>query len=573
MLYLDPSTPDGVASNSYRGTQLYNNQFFDYLSEQLPRKIKDMFRWCELVYYNAPIIVNGIRKMVNYPLTDFIYETQSKTIEERTKHFLTKQLDIHAHLINTGLDYYIYGNGFRSIFFPFMRQLRCKSCGDSVNINNTTYKMIQGKFIRKCPSCHKSTISEIVDTPTKDLSEIKIVSWNPYNIDLLSNPITNKIAYYYTIPGDITKGVLTGEPSIVNDTPKLFIDAVLQKKKVKFNNNLFHLRTPFLSGSVPGWGISPLAPTLKLYLHIAVLRKSIEAIGLEHIVPQRILYPEARTSDPTIMTNMAKWKEQIQLAITRWRRDPNYIMLAPYPTGVANIGSQGRALMPTNEIKQAEEDMLRSLDIPPEFIIGTTSINNSTVSLRMLENQLVPYTKQLNNYVNWIIDMVNAEFDTDFCQVKFSSFKLSDDMFKLQTITQLAMSGGNAVSKTTTQELLGLDPERERDQLKDDAINNAVDQKYVERELAQLSSNIQEQTLDEQAASDQGNLPQYNQQKLIARAQQIASDMFSIPYEQRKSQMAQLQNEDYVMWSLVRAQLDTMHTQQNDQTQQQQPQQ
>ena len=102
MLYSQPSNDVGMQSNSYRGTQLYNNQFFDYLSEQLPRKIKDMFRWCELVYYNAPIIVNGVRKLANYPITDFSYETTSEKIQERTKKFLLETQHRIMRAISSG---------------------------------------------------------------------------------------------------------------------------------------------------------------------------------------------------------------------------------------------------------------------------------------------------------------------------------------------------------------------------------------------------------------------------------------------------------------------------------------
>lgn len=555
--YNDPSLlGTGLQTSSYAGTQLYNNQFFDYLSEQLPRKIKDMFKWCELVYYNSPVIVNGIRKLANYPITEFVFDTQSDKIQQNTKKFL-EQINIKSHLINTGLDYYIYGNCFKSMYFPFVRHLVCKKCNTSVNINMTKFKMQKGKFILHCNTCKNIGIATVDDKRTKDLSGVRIVSWNPYHIDLIANPITSEIQYYYTLPSLVRSGILNGDPSMINSIPPIFIDAVAQNKKVKFHSNIFHIKTPFLSGGDPGWGISPLAPTLKLYLHMAVLRKSVEAIGMEHIVPQRILYPEGRTNDPTIMTSMGRWKNELSLAINRWRRDPNYIMLAPYPTGVANIGSQGRALMPTQELKQTEEEILRALDIPPEFIMGTTNLNNSAIALRMLENQLAPYTDQFTNYTNWVIDMVNAEYDMDMCHVKFTSFKLTDDIMKMQLLTQIASSGG--VSKTTIQETLGLDPQKEREQIIKDTIDATLDQKEIERELQKATTNITEQTMDEQEAQNSGNIPKYNQQKMIAQAQQIAQQLITIPFEQRKSQMAQLQNEDYVMWSLVRAQLDTLH--------------
>jgi hypothetical protein len=62
--------------------------------------------------------------------------------------------------------------------------------------------------------------------------------------------------------------------------------------------------------------------------------------------------------------------------------------------------------------------------------------------------------------------------------------------------------------------------------------------------------------LAEQAAQDsnraQGNAADYNNpQQIIGQADQIAQQMISIPYEERKSQLMALQKDDYVMYSVV----------------------
>lgn len=547
----------GLTNNSmFRNYQLYNNQFFDYLSEQLPRNIKDMFRWCELVYYNTPIIVNGIRKLVNYPITDIVYNTQSDKIKETTQYFLETVLDIKSHLISTGLDYYIYGNSCKSIYFPFERFLVCETCGNKVNIRNASYRMKKTKPLMKCSVCKTEKYGKIEDIQINDLSKVKITSWNVYDLDIVENKVTGDKRYYYTIPVDIRNGIYHGDPTILNSIPSIFIDAVRENKKVEFGSNMFHLRTPSLSGFNSPWGISSLVATLKLYLYIAVLRKSTEAIGMEHIVPQRILYPEARTQDPTVGSSMAKWREQIDRAIKMWRRDPNYVMIAPYPTGVVNIGSQGRALMPTAEIKQAEEDMLRALDIPPEFIMGTTNLNNSHIALRMLDNQLTPYMSQITNYVNWIIRMVNSKYNINLCDISFTNIKFSDDIMKLQMMSQYAQTG--AISKTTMQETLGINPLRERERIKKETIEGKQDEQEMSDVILRMQQDMANRAVSDELSSNTGEIPQYNQQKLIANAQNVAMQLISMPLEQRQSYMAKLQNEDYVMWSLVRAQIDTM---------------
>lgn len=549
-------TPTGIlgASTNTRFTRLYNNQFFDYLSEQLPRNHSEMFKWCEMVYANSPVLVNGIGKLINYPITDFIYESDSPEIKKATKKLLEDDLDMQTHLLNLGMDYYIYGNTFRSIYFPFTRMLQCKVCGTEVNVETANYSVKKGDFVLSCPSCNKTAIAGIVDRDVQSFKDIKLVTWDPKNIELNSNPIINKCRYYYRMPPSLRKGIASGDKNVVGYVPKVFFESFKKNKAIEFTNNFNHIRSNVISGFSTGWGISPLVPCLKLYLYISILRKSVESIGLEHITPQRILYPQGTSSDPTMMTAMGDWKAQVQKALTQWRLDPNYVMLAPYPTGVTNIGSQGRGLLPTAEIKAAEEDMLRALDIPIEFVYGTSNINNSSTSLRILENQLRPYVSQLTRYVNWVIDTINAKYDKSFCHIKFSPFTLSDDIAQKQLLMQAV---GNGVSKSTLQEAFNLSTDEENDKIVRDAIEDMKVQKRIQDEQRKIEEGIANRAQQEQQASETGTVPQYDQQKLMASAQNLVSQLIAIPYEERRSHLAQLKGEDYVMYSMVRTLLES----------------
>jgi hypothetical protein len=538
---------------------MYNNQFFDYLSEQLPRHHRDMFAWCEVIYANTPILVNGIKKLINYPITDIIYEGESESKKKATKRLLEDHLKIKSHLINSGLDYYIYGNAFRSLYFPFNRFLVCKACGNKISIDHANYTMKRGDFVLECGECRSKRIAEIEDIVSDDLSELCLVSWDPKTIELIMNPITGKTVYYYTLPANIRSGIMRGDPNIVATLPKVFFESFKKNKPIEMTKNFYHFKAPGISGYATGWGISPLVPTMKLYMYTAILRKAVEALGLEHITPQRILFPQASTSDPTMMGSMSKWKEQVQKALAMWRLDPNYVMMAPFPTGVVDLGSRGRSLMPTAEIKQAEEDMLRALDIPLEFVMGSTNIQNSGVSLRILENQLEPYTAMLEDYLAWIIRTINAKYDKDYCDVKFTPFTLADDLMNKQLMLQAQQTGG--VSLTTLQEALRLDPEEEREKAKVEQLNRAEDERKLQQMQAEKQQDIAALAREEALAQQSGSIAPYDQQKMIQQAQETAQQLFTIPYEQRKGQLAQLQNEDYVMWALISKQLESMHDQ------------
>lgn len=547
---------------SSKYNRIYNNPHFDYLTEMMPRNIKDMFQWCELVYNGMPIIAQGIRKLINYPITDFSYLTESKEVTTQTKDLL-KAIKLKSIMLNFGNDWYVYGNVMRSIYFPFIRFLVCK-CGNEINIEKAKYK-VTGKHIElHCPKCGKRDKAGITDRDTDNIEDVKIVQWDLKSIELKHNPITGECSYYYKIPAEIRTGVLSGDLTILRSTPQVFIDAVFQKKAVQFKENFIHCKTSTLSGFTSGWGISPILATLKNYSYIAILRKASEAIGMEHITPQRILFPQGSSSDPSLVGGMDRWRSEVQKAVERWRVDPNYVMTAPFPTGVVNIGSQGRALTPTEEIKDARNEMALALDIPPSLILGDTNIQNSAVALRIMENQLQPFIEQLEEFGNWVVNMINAKYEKNYANIELIPFRLADDIMNKQILLQ---SQGNSVSKKTLQESLNLDPDKERERMIEEQMNIREDQKEIEERIREEEENAAAQSVAEEQAMNDGEIPAYNQQKMIARASQLAQQMLSVPYEQRKSHLAQLQNEDYVMWALVGKQMDSLREESKKQPQ------
>lgn len=539
-------------------TRLYNNPHFDYLSGMLPQDIKQLFQWCEYVSVVMPHLASGMRKLINYPVTDFSYESDAEQVRAATRALVTKTLKLKTVLLEFGYDWYVYGNVFRSISFPFKRFLVCQGCGKKIAIEEARYK-VRGAKIELACVCGRRGAAGFDDQPRQDPAGVTLVRWNPKLIELQQNPITEGTIYYYKLPRSFVAGVRRGDLIMLRDSPKAFIDAALAGRNIAFGSNFYHAKTPRLSGYASGWGISQMLGALKPFMYIAVLRRAAEAIGMEHITPQRILFPQTNgSSDPALLGSMRRWQDEIRAALERWRLDPNYVMTAPFPTGVTNVGSQGRALAPIEEIKDARNEMALALDIPPGILMGDTTIQNSAVGLRILENQLAPTIDSLQQFTDWVIDTINIHQGKHFCPVKLIPFRLADDVMN----KQLLMSAlGSPVSRTTVQESLNLDPDQERERLRREQLDEYDSQKEVEQELRKREQSLAARARDEEEAAQGGGLPAYNQQKLIARAQEQAAQLLGVPYEQRKSVLAQLQNEDYVMWALVSKQLESLREQ------------
>ncbi len=560
-----------MPNNKY--SKLYANPHFDYLSEMLPKNIKDLFRWCEVVYNSMPTVANAIRKLVHYPITDFSFEDQPDRVRERTIELLNN-LNMKNVLMDFNTDFYVYGNVFRTLYMPFKRYIVCAKCGNRVAIENSKFRVEKGDIEVKCSDCGWRK-AKLHDEDLLDTTKIRIVRWDPKSIELSQNPITGYTRYFYKMPDSFSRRIRSGEPTLFYDTPQVFIESALKGKNVEFGQNFYHAKMPSLSGYQSGWGVSQIMSTLRIYMYIAVLRRASEAIGMEHITPQRILFPQSSgTADPAVGSSLRKWREEITKSLERWRIDPNYIMTAPYPTGLVNIGSQGRALAPIDEIKDARVEMTMALDIPPSLLSGEANFQASVIGLRMLENQLTPHVFEMEQFMGWVIDKVNAFTGMEYGKPTLVPFRLADDVMNKQLLMQLSSSG--MVSKSTLLGSLKLDPDKERDLLKGDTIADQLAQKEIQDELNKKMNNITEQIKSQQQEAETGMPSQYNQQKMIAQASGMANQLMGVPYEQRRSQLAQLQNEDYVMWALVSKQLEAMHAQQgqpNGQQQQQQPQQ
>ena len=137
-------------NNKY--SRLYGNPHFDYLSEMLPKNIKDLFRWCELVYNSMPTVSNAIRKLVHYPITDFSFEDQPEKMRDKTKKLLD-DLHMKSILMDFNLDFYIYGNVFRTVYMPFKRFIQCTKCNEQTAIERSKFRVRRGAIEIKCKNC------------------------------------------------------------------------------------------------------------------------------------------------------------------------------------------------------------------------------------------------------------------------------------------------------------------------------------------------------------------------------------------------------------------------------------
>ena len=558
-----------------RGVQ-HPNPLFDYMTTFVPRRLKSLFHYCEYLYFNCPQVFAALTKFAIYPITDFVYETESEVLKKKYQRLVEKVLKLKTTLLQTGVDKHVYGNSFISMYFPFRRFLVCPECKMKYNIRFVEYKFkIHQKelhFTFRCEKCDKTVRGEIEDVKLRMPSprDIHVIRWDPKCIEIDGNPITGDREFYYEIPSVIKQQVKDGNNHLLATMPMAFLKTIAQDKLFKFaKGKIFFMRTEGPSGVDNDWGFPPLLSTLKQFMYVSSLRKANEAIALEYLMPFRVLHPAQATAagDPTITISLNNWINETKMNLQAWRRDPLHLMFSPIPLGVTTLGGQGRALMVTGEIVEAENSIIASMGIPREFLYGGLSATGSGVTLRMLENQLLNYTTQLMEQAQWVLDK-SAEFlGWKKIQISLEPFKLVDDVQQKSLLFQAnQMTGGTLLSPTSMGSLLGRDATKERGLRKQDALNEERYNFELQQEIQKLHENLSTRA----QASTQADQPQgYDQQQIIAQADTIVQQLMTMDDSTRKSYLHSLQVEDIVMYSVVVQRWEEMQTQQRAQIREQ----
>lgn len=565
----DTSNVDALLSFDQAAS--HPNPAFDFLTGFVPRKLKDLFKWCEYLLYNSAHVYAALRKFGELAVTDIEYDTPNSALRRAYRKLFSRTLKIKAALLMASLDKHVYGNHFTSIYKPFTRYLQCNRCKTLRNINHIDYKFELKKltFTYTCPACKGTATGKVIDQKLTSAEHIHIIRWDPKLMDIDHNPITGQSVYYYKIPQSLTDAVRDGSKHLINSTPMEFLECMRDNKTFRFAPGaLFHIKVASPSGLDQQWGFPPLASTIKLFLYSLVLRKANEAIALEHIVPMRILHPTAQsggTADFTAQISLARWQDETKQNIRKWRRDPLHIMFAPVALGVSTLGGDGRAMLTLGELQEAEKALMAALGIPVEFLYGGLTKAGMEATLRLIQNQSQGNVDDLNDLLQWYTDQTSKFLGWERIETSLTPMKMVDDTETkalLQGLVTGEVGGMPTMSVSAYAERLGVDVEAERERRFQDTVAEAKHQMRVQREVQKLQTSLAQQV---QTQSQNGQGLGYDQQAVIAQADNIVQQLQQMDPGSRRSQLHSLQSEDAVMYAVV---IQRLEDAQNQATQQ-----
>jgi hypothetical protein len=461
------------------------------------------------------------------------------------------------------MDLTSYGNSFVTIHFPFSRMLECPSCRTKHSWKSAQKKIENLVVKMKCPKCKGDGKAKIVDIPYKSMENLRLIRINPEYIDIKYNDATGRHTYLYNLPDRLKRQIMSGDPDIFEDTPLVYIESIKSKRKIKLNNqNLFHAKSPTLAGKDMGWGMPLLANALKDLYYFYTLRRGQEAIMNEHIVPFDVIFPQANSKmDPYVHTDLSSWRDEIKRQLAARRRDPNYKAVLPFPVGFQRIGGDGKAMLLTPEMDFLSKTIVGSMGIPQEFIYGgTMQWTGSSISLRTLENDFLHHRSQILQMNIWLVERVRLYLGIGAPKtIRFSDFKMADDMQKLSMMMQMAGQGKLPWSEVLQE--LGRDPSTVSKKLEEEA---QLDARLNEiRQMKAAESQVKGQILQQKMMTREQQNQQMDvknletDQKTKAQIEEWASQIAELPPELQEVSLRRLQMIDNTLKKLVENEIST----------------
>lgn len=422
---------------------LYPAPYFDPIAMQTLMDPKIMMHWGRYFYDWHPILHAAIEKMVSYPITDFIFDSEDKSAEKQYKE-LFERLNVRSILHRMGLDYFVLGNSYFSLIMPFKRLLICPECNGAMAADKAQFAVEVNNLRMVCPHCGKNVIAEIKDSTTRDPKDIKPILWDPLNMKVEYDEVLNNSEYYYSIPGSIASSLNKGDKRLWSTYPLYMIEAARKKKLLKlFPDKVLHLKRDNHSSAYnKGYGQPIVSPVLKYLFHLLVLIRAQDALAIDQILPWTIISPSSNGSvDPSGDLDLGRYASALQDEYKEWKKNPLRKSVMPIPVNAQIVGAQGKALMLTNEIQEITNQILAGMGVPNEFVYGGLQWSGANISLRMLENQFINYRNMMQRVIDYIVEQCQTYFNMPTIKIRMQPFKMADDVAQKDILLRLVESG------------------------------------------------------------------------------------------------------------------------------------
>lgn len=538
------------------GNALVDEIWRDLASHFAPQNMTDAFKLCEFLYLNFPTYRKGSERVVDYFLTSLKLSNGDENERKKFKNVLTDDVKMMTVLREVGLNFMCYGNAVCSPFFPFVRQMKCKSCGSARNVRKVKgFKMDwrTGEFVAHCPKCNQTLHHTLVDFAKMDPEGIRLICWDPKKLYIESNPITGECQYWYDIPEYVKQEVRSGNEFFLATLPQPFLTAIRHNKKFKFHpEHVFHLKEAQLAGlDLRGWGPPSVLTAFKNFFRLQVLMRQDEKLMVDYITPMRMLSPKTAgyTDGNTIVnSSMTNWMSNMDQMIQRHRMDGANWNLVPFPVEYQAIGGEGQQLAPKELIQNEEDRLLNARGVPPEFYRASLTLQAAPVALRLFERCWSSLVTGTSDIAQWFGNAIAHYLKSGEYKIEIESVTIVDDIDS--KIWRLQAMASELLSKETALSPMGIDSKEEFEKLLEQQKyeSKKTEEAQREMEMASISLDSGEGGEGGEGAGQQGG---QTPDDLNAQADQIARELVMLPHGDAQRQLAAYRQTNDTLHALI----------------------
>jgi len=488
-----------AASGNWQSSssEAFPDPFLDMASLSMPDTMAYALRWCEFVFMANGTYRQAVDRVLSYFITDLEIADAGDDDKEKWKTFLDETLDVKNVLHIVGLDALCYGNSFTSVIPSFKRYLSCPKCFSEFPLSKVynepafSFRWANYEFTANCPKCKTSGKWRHIDRRTNEDQGFRIKRWNPHEMELLWDPLTDETSYIWKIPEDYRKMIREGHLFHLERANWEIIQAVKHNNYMLFDKDVvYHMKEDALAGlRNRGWGISRVLANFRQAWYVQVLHRYNEAIALDYVIPFRLITPVPgdKTTGMDVLLNMnaGDFMGQVMSMLRRRRKDPASWFSLPFPVQYQALGGDATKLAPKELLDQGLDTLLNSIGVPAELYKGSLTLQSAPAALRLFESTWSTLPHNLNGWLRWVVRQICQLLNWNKVQAKLMRVTHADDVQRQMSKLQLMMGG--QVSQSTGLKSVGLDFRDETQRMMEDQRFQAEQQAELQEEMEHAS--------------------------------------------------------------------------------------
>lgn len=475
----------------------------------MPQNMSMVLRYAEYIAYANGTFRQAVDRVLSYFITDIEINDDEVDDDEKDKYyeFFRDQVGIYKLLHTIGLDYMIYGNAFISVLMPFTRHLFCpsKGCGLEVPLRQVyndplfSFEWSDFEFHAKCPKCKYNGIWGHIDRRGNQ-ENIKIKRWNPHEIEILWDPVTDDTDFIWKIPSEYRQMITKGNLYHLERANWEVVQAVKNNNHLRFGKDfVYHMKEDALAGiRNRGWGLPRILANFRQIWYVQVLHRYNEAIALDYVIPFRVITPvpqggggDHSAKDPILNMNMGGFMSRVQSMLKQRRKDPASWFTLPFPVEYKALGGDATQLAPRDLLDQGLEVLLNNMGVPVDLMKGSLTLQTAPAALRLFESSWSHLAHNLNRLLGFIGKKISELLAWEPVKVKLMRVTHADDLNRQMAKLQLMM--GKQISQTTGLKSVGLDYKEETKKLLEEEVFTAEEQSKMQEDMDQ-SAQMQQMT-------------------------------------------------------------------------------